>query len=298
MILSCVRSLMGVALLTCGLDNSFSGLGSVHLARVISRFNQHKRLTGQLADGRTVSWPFNHTSKHQEGQLALVTVTATAREDKPVQAVAGIELAGQYVTLRWHGKFSGLVQISRKLRPSAQLDRHREKITEACRGMGLLDVGFTVIIRRTAFSLDGMMSAVMCEAVIDEAKQLIEHWQRDADMPADLRVETQARMVYAGLPVIDMLRQHADNKAVSLLTVQDWQMLCEQVEQACRPEIITKDGAVLYIEQTRAAFMIDIDSAASKLAPPVLYLWLFCQIFLSLSVCVGWLEKYLWICQH
>ena len=248
-------------------DNSFSGLGSVHLARVTGRFEQHKRLKGQLADGRAVSWQAKDRTKQQEGQLALVTVTASAREDKPVQAVDGIELAGQYVILRWHGKATGVVNISRKLSSSARLDRQRERITEACRGAGLLDAGFTLIIRRSAFTSDGMMSAVLCEAVIAEAAQIIEHWRRDADMPADLRLETQARVVFAGFSLTDKLRQIEDNKAVNLLTDQDWQMLCEQVEQACRSDIITEDGAVIYVEQTRAAFMIDIDSAQSKLAP-------------------------------
>ena len=248
-------------------DNSLSGLGSVHLARVTGRFGQHKRLTGRLADGRAVSWQAKDRTKQQEGQLALVTVTAAARESKPIQAVAGIELAGQYVTLRWHGKVTGLVNISRKLRPSAQLDREREKIVEACRAVGILDAGFTLIVRRSAFTSDGMMSTVLCEAVIAEAVQIIEHWRRFADMPADLRVETQARVVYAGLSITDPLRQIEDNKAVDLLNDQDWQMLCEQVELACRSDIITKDGAILYVERTRAAFMIDIDSATSKLAP-------------------------------
>ena len=248
-------------------DNSFSALGSVHLARVTGRFEQHNRLKGQLADGRAVSWQDKERTKHQEGRLALVTLTASARDDKPLQAVAGIELAGRYVTLRWHGKAIGLVNISRKMRSSAQLDRQREKITEACRGAGLLDAGFTLIIRRSAFTSDGMMPAVLCEAVIAEATQIIEHWRRDGDMPADMRVETQARVVYAGLSVTDTLRKIEDNKVVDLLTGQDWQMLCEQIEQVCRSDIITKDGAVLYVEQTRAAFMIDIDSAQSKLAP-------------------------------
>ena len=248
-------------------DNSFSGLGSVHLARVTGRFEQHKRLKGQLADGRAVSWQAKDRTKQQEGQLALVTVTASAREDKPVQAVGGIELAGQYVILRWHGKATGVVNISRKLRSSARLDRQREKITEACRGAGLLDVGFTLIIRRSAFTSDGMMSAVLCEAVIAEAAQIIEHWRRDGDMPADLRLETQARVVFAGFSFTDKLRQIEDNKAVNFLTDQDWQVLCEQVEQACRSDIITEDGAVIYVEQTRAALLIDIDSAQSKLAP-------------------------------
>ena len=248
-------------------DNSFSCLGSVHLARVTGRFEQHKRLKGQLADGRAVSWQAKDRTKQQEGQLALVTVTASARENKPVQAVAGIELAGQYVTLRWHGKAIGIVNISRKLRPSAQLDQQREKITEACRGAGLLNAGFTLIIRRSAFTSDGMMSAVLCEAVIAEAAQIIEYWRRDGDMPADLRLETQARLVFAGFSLTYTLRQIENNKAVNLLTDQDWQMLYEQVEQACRSDIITEDGAVIYIEQTRAALLIDIDSAQSKLAP-------------------------------
>jgi len=216
--------------------------------------------------------------------LALVTLTAAARECKPIQAVAGIELTGQYVTLRWHGKLTGVVNISRKMRPSAQLDRQRERITQACQRAGLLDAGFTLIIRRSAFTPDDVMSSVLCEAVIAEAAQIIEHWKRDADMPADLRVETQARVVYVGLPVMETLGQIEDNKAVSLLTGQDWQMLCEQVEQACRSEIITKDGAVLYIEHTRAAFMIDIDSAASKLAPGPLSLAILPELFAAIRL--------------
>ena len=47
-------------------DNSFSGLGSVHLARVTGRFDQHKRVTGQLADGRAVSWPAKDRTNHQK----------------------------------------------------------------------------------------------------------------------------------------------------------------------------------------------------------------------------------------
>ena len=265
-------------------DNSFSGLGSVHLARVTGRFDQHKRLKGQLADGRAVSWQAKGRKKQQEGQLALVTVTASAREDKPVQAVDGIELAGQYVILRWHGNATGVVNISRKLSSSARLDRQREKITEACRGAGLLDAGFTLIIRRSAFTSDGMMSAILCEAVIAEAAQIIEHWRRDSDMPADLRVETQPRLVYPGLPISFKLGQNEGNKLVSLLTDDDWRLLCEQVYQAEFSGITTKEGAVLYIEQTRAAFMIDIDSATSKLAPGPLCLSILPDLFSAIRL--------------
>ena len=260
-------------------DNSFSRLGSVHLARVTGRFDQHKRVKGQLADGRAVSWQAKDRTKQQEGELALVTVTASAREDKPVQAVAGIELAGQYVTLRWCGKVTGVINISRKLRPSVKLKRQLAKITEACREAGLLDAGFMLVIRRSAFTSDGTMSSVMCEAVIAEAVQIIEHWQRYGDMPASLRAETQARVVYAGLSVTDMLRQIEDNKAFNILTEQDWEMLSEQVEQACRSDIITKDGAILYVEQTRAAVMIDVNSAQSKLAPSSLSMAILPDLF-------------------
>ena len=223
-------------------DNIFSRLGSVHLARVTGRFDQHRRLKGQLADGRIVSWQVKDRTEQKEGQLALVTVTASAREDKPLQAVAGIELAGQYVTLRWHGKATGLVNMSRKLRPSAKLDQQREKITEACRGAGLLDAGFTLIIRRSAFTSDGMTSAVLCEDVIAEAAQIIEHWRRGADMPGDLRLEAQARVVYAGLSVTDTLRQIERDKAVEVLTEQDWQLLVNRLNrhviQISKPKMV------------------------------------------------------------
>ena len=79
------------------------------------RFDQHNRMKGQLADGRAVSWRALKTEQmQQEGQLALVTVTASAREDKPVQAVAGIELAGRYVTLRWIGENEGQFQYQQE----------------------------------------------------------------------------------------------------------------------------------------------------------------------------------------
>ena len=41
-----------------------------------------------------------------------------------------------------------------------------------------------------------------------------EHWRRDGDMPADLRLETQARVVFAGFSFTDKLRQIEDNKRV------------------------------------------------------------------------------------
>ena len=265
-------------------DNSFFGLGSVHLARLTGRFDQHKRLKGRLADGRTVSWAAKGKATQKEGQLVLITVTAAGREDKPVQAVAGIELAGRYVILRWHGKAIGLIEFSRKLRPSAQLDQQREKITEACRVAGLLDAGFTLIIRRSAFTLENEISAALCEVIISEAKQIMDCWQKGADMPADLRVETQARAVYSGLPLTDTLRQNEGNRAKSLLTSQDWLSLYEQVEQSGRSDIITKDGAVIYIERTRAAIMIDIDSAVSKLAPGPLSLAVLPDLFRAIRL--------------
>ena len=251
----------------CTADNSFSGLGSVHLARVTGRFDQHNRLTGQLACGRKVSWPAKVRQMPQEGQLALVTVTAAARENKPLQAAAGIELAGRYVTLRWLGENRGQIQLSRKLHPSAQLEQEYKKIKEACNRANLLNAGFMVIIRRSALSSGGIISTASCEALKAETIRMIKHWQNFSNMPKDLRVETKTRSVYAGLPLKEKLGYTDSNSAFSLFSDRDRQVLCEQLERANQSEIITKDGAVLYVEQTRAAFMIDIDSAQSKLAP-------------------------------
>ena len=111
---------------------------------------------------------------------------------------------------------------------------------------------------------------------------MTEHWQMNADMPTDLRVETAARCVYSGLPFADGFRQDVGNRPVSSLTEQDWQMLCDQVEQAGRSDITTQDGATLYIEQTRAAVTIDIDSASSKLAPDILSLTILPDLFAAI----------------
>ena len=265
-------------------ENSLCRLGSIHLARITGRFEQHNRVTGRLANGQAVSWPAKATEKQKEGQLVLVTVTAAAREGKPIQAVGGVELAGQYVTLRWQGKGRSQVQLSRKMRASALLEQQREKIIEACQGTELLDAGFALVIRRSAFTSKGMISAAICEAVISESVQMIKHWKSWADMPADLRLETHARPVYAGLPLTETLRLNECNGAVKLLTDQDWDMICEQVEQAGRSEIITKDGAIIYIEQTRAAVMIDIDSAVSKLTPALLSKAILPELFAAIRL--------------
>ena len=85
-------------------QDSGERLGSVHLARVTGRFAQHNRLTGQLSSGASVSWPIKGKAKITEGQLVPVTLTAAARQDKPVQAIVGIELAGRFTLLRWRGE--------------------------------------------------------------------------------------------------------------------------------------------------------------------------------------------------
>ena len=231
------------------------------------RFEQHKRLTGQLVGGKLVSWPAKRGLKQEEGQLALVTVTAASREDKPLQAVAGIELVGRYVTLRWQGSEKATVHISRKLSASERIDYNQEKILAACHKAGLLEFGFTLIFRRASFMMDGTISGASCEAAIAEAVQMVNHWQKEADMPKDLQLETKTRSVYGGFPLAYKFSHYCEELPAGLITCEDWQAISEQVSKASQSEIITKDGAVLHIEQTRAAFMIDIDSATSKLAP-------------------------------
>lgn len=95
-------------------QDSSERLGAVHLARITGRFEQHRRLSGQLLSGISVSWPIKGKAKMTQGQLAPVTLTAAPRQDKPVQAVGGIELAGRFTLLRWHGRKQGQVYLSRK----------------------------------------------------------------------------------------------------------------------------------------------------------------------------------------
>lgn len=252
-------------------DTSPDRLGAVHLARVTGRFAAHRRLSGQLASGDAISWPAKTQTGITEGQLALVTVTAAARQDKPVQAVAGAELAGRYTVLRWPGpgkdKDKGKVSLSRKAGALKPDEEQIGRLQQLCQATGVLDAGFEVILRRTALRPDGRLDPRDLAYIEAELDGLLAGWTEQAVPPDDGRTEAQPRPIYNGLPLSSVVRLLYPGRPVHLLQPGDRPAVMTAYEQARENRYETRQGAVLWIEESRAAVMVDIDSAASKLRP-------------------------------
>lgn len=257
-----------------GQDTSSDRLGAVHLARVSGRFAAHRRLAGQLASGTAISWSAKPQTGITEGQLAPVTITAAARQNKPVQAVAGVELAGRYTVLRWHGSEKekgegageGKVSLSRKAGALKPDEEQMVRLQQLCQAAGVLEAGFEVILRRTALRPDGKLDPQDLAYIEAELAGLLADWTEQAVPPDDSRTEAQPRPIYSGLPLALTVRLLYPGRPVHLLP-GDGAAVITAYEQAREDRYETGQGAVLWIEETRAAVMVDIDSAASKLSP-------------------------------
>lgn len=254
-----------VDLWAAGQDNE--ALGSVHLARVTARHPRHHRLSGQLASGTVVSWPMRANDKCKAGQLVPVTITAVSRPDKPVQAVAGIELAGRYTVLRWRGREQGQVQLSRRAGPVSPDDDHTDKLAQIGKVTGALSKGFDLIFRRSVFRKNQSFSANFADIIRAEIEGLLAAWDEKADMPDDLRTQTSPRAVYGGASLGLMVNRLYPDLGLRQLGPADWPAIQSAYDEARQTRYETRDGAVLWFEQTRAAVMVDIDSAGGKLGP-------------------------------
>ena len=259
-------------------------LGAVHLVRVTGRFAAHHRVSGQLSSGDAVSWPAKGQAKPVEGQLALITLTAAARDEKPVQAVSGIELAGRYMVMRWHGFGKGQVYLSRKAGRRPPADAQISRLTELCDEAGALAAGFEVVLRRSALSPDHQLDEQRLNLIQAEVARLLADWHEQAKLPEDLRTQTQPRPVYAGLTLANRCRLFYPDLCVRQLGHEEWPAVRSAYDEAKQARYETAQGAVLWIEQTRAAVTVDIDSAASKLAPGRLCMAVLPELFTQIGL--------------
>ena len=248
-------------------QDSSERLGAVHLARVTGRFDHHQRLSGQLLSGTSVSWPVKGKARITQGQLVPVTLTATARQDKPVQAIVGIELAGRFTLLRWRGGETGQVYLSRKAGKQKSDELQMSKLNELCQHTGALAAGFDVVVRRSALLPDNQLDEAIFTLIQAEVTKLLAGWAGQADNPEELYTQTQPRLIYTGPPLDVLLGQLYPELPVRQLGPGDVSVVQDAYDQAVKTRYETSHGAVFWFEQTRAAVMIDIDSAASKLAP-------------------------------
>ena len=260
-------------------------LGEVHLAHVVHLHKAQRRATGTLHDGTKISW---QTRRHEHldiGQLVVVTLTAFGWQDKPMQASGGAQIAGRYglLTLTEENQASP-IRLSRKTRnsaPSATLLHALETCALASR---LNAAGASLIIRR--HSLIGAASdpAEMVASVTEEALLLLALWQEKAQMLADKRSEARPRQIFAGLPLLQQAILYAGQGDVRIAADDDFIRMSGELAPLLSSGHELAGGAVIWIESTRAAVMVDVDSAASNLAPAPLARLVLPEIFYLLRL--------------
>ncbi|MGC6474023.1 MAG: ribonuclease E/G [Candidatus Puniceispirillaceae bacterium] len=260
-------------------------LGEVHLARVVHLQAAQRRATGTLQGGTKISWRTRRHEHLDTGQLAVVTLTAFGWQDKPMQASAGAQLAGRYSLLiltEW-GKASP-IRISKKTgdnTSSAGLLQTLEKSSLAA----LLDAaGASLVVRRQGLIRAALDLPETAKRVIEEAQMLLGLWQEQATPLADKRSEARPRQIFAGLPLLQQAILYAGERDVRIAAEDDFIRISGELAPLLSKGHDCAGGAVIWIEPTRAAVMVDIDSAASNLAPLPLAVQVLPEIFYLLRL--------------
>ena len=248
-----------------------SELGEVHLARVVHLQAAQRRATGTLLDGTKISWQTRRHEHLDTGQLAVVTLTAFGWQDKPMQASAGAQIAGRYglLILTEEGKASP-IRISRKTRDSASSAGLLQVLQKSALASYLNAAGASLILRRHSLIRAATDISEIAARVIEEAQMLLGLWQEQAIPLADKRSEARPRQIFAGLPLLQQAVLYAGEGDVRIATEGDFTRISGELPPLLSTGHECAGGAKIWIEPTRAAVMVDIDSAASNLGPAAL----------------------------
>ena len=246
-------------------------LGEVHLARVVHSQVAQRRATGTLLDGTKISWQTRRHEHLDTGQLAVVTLTAFGWQDKPMQASAGAQIAGRYglLILTEEGNASP-IRISRKTRDSASSAGLLQVLQKSALASYLNAAGASLILRRHSLIRAATDISEIAARVIEEAQMLLGLWQEQAIPLADKRSEARPRQIFAGLPLLQQAVLYAGEGDVRIAAADDFTRITGELAPLLSPGHECVGGAKIWIEPTRAAVMVDIDSAASNLGPAAL----------------------------
>ncbi len=263
-------------LVECWCDNAIHKLGSIHLARITTVHQAHRRVTGQLFDGTLVSWQVPHKHHLQSGQLALVTLTAYGWQDKPIQASMGAQLAGHHGILKADYPLSdkhrsGQIRWSQKSQLSKTDTPKWEKICsdpnlQACASQ-LGQQGFDLVLRRHFMTAARKDVAQATQQLKSEADLLISDWKKHAIQIPDRRAVNAACLIYPGLDLVLQASIYAGTNQIRKAEEGAFEQIKIQLEDHLKARHDLSCGAVLWIEPTHAAVMVDIDSGHSKLSP-------------------------------
>ena len=250
-------------------------LGEVHLARLVHFNNAQRRATATLQDGSKISWQTHRNQKLEIGQLVMVTLTAFGWQDKPLQASMGAQIAGHYGLLVIGAEKNSAIRFSKKQAEHPSARKLLEALQKTSLAEQLSAADASLIIRRRSIekfgeALDEVAKQLLITALQEETENGLDIWKEQAHPVADLRGEAHPRQIFSGLPLIQQASLYADTKDIRIAHSQDFAQIHSDLTQIMSPKYVSNSGAVIWIEPTRAAIMIDIDSAQSGLSPAAL----------------------------
>ena len=250
-------------------------LGEVHLARLIHFHKAQRRAIAILQDGSKISWQTHRIQKLEIGQLVMVTLTAFGWQDKPLQASLGAQIAGNYGLLVIRAENHSAIRFSKKQAENHSARKLLEALQKTSLAQQLSAADASLIIRRRSIekfseALDEVAEKIVITALQEETKNALDIWKEKAHPIVDLRGEASPRQIFSGLPLIQQASLYADSNDIRIAHSQDFAQIRSDLTQIMSPRYVTKTGAIIWIEPTRAAIMIDLDSAASSLAPATL----------------------------
>ncbi len=250
-------------------------LGEVHLARLVHFHKAQRRATATLEDGTKVSWQTHPSQKLEIGQLVMVTLTAFGWQDKPLQASMGAQIAGHYGLLLIGTKTNSTIRFSKKQAEYSSAKKLLNALQKTSLAQELSAADASLIIRRRsvekfAEALNKTAEQLLIKALEEEIKNELDIWKEQAHLVADLRGEANPRKIFSGLPFIQQACLYADAYDIRIAQRQDFSDILSDLTQIMSPRYVTKSGAIVWIEPTRAAITVDVDSAASGLTPATL----------------------------
>ena len=247
-------------------------LGEVHLARLVHFHKAQRRATATLQDGSKISWQTHRSQKLEIGQLVMVTLTAFGWQDKPLQASMGAQIAGHYGLLVMGAEKNRTIRFSKKQAENPSARKLLEALQKTSLAQQLSAADASLIIRRRSIekfaeALDDVAEKIVIIALQEETKNALDIWTKKAHPIVDLRGEAIPRKIFSGLPLIKQASLYAGSNDIRVAHSEDFAEICSDLTQIMSPRYATKSGAIIWMEPTRAAIMIDVDSAASSLGP-------------------------------
>ena len=233
-------------------------IGAIHAVKfthVAPRFNLAQAV---LDNGQAISVKLSARQKIEPGQWGLITVTAQPFQDKPAQAVCNAELAGRYLVIR-RGTAAG-IHIRHSLKTPQQQKLLQEDFYPELEHHIAQLLGFggniEIVLRRNALGLK------TAQPLLDEARLLVAAVNEEIISAQQF---AQKGQIFSGFNGQQLAQLEAPDALLGTADSIELEEYFSQIDACMQQSVPLENGAMLWVETTRAGMMIDVDSGKSGL---------------------------------